>query len=77
VFKQNLNPSPLGTSSTLIFLKKRIRNEKVMGPKVKGVKNSKKNKLPPKHYKLGQFLNTQKENLYVALFLLLELKDDL
>jgi hypothetical protein len=46
---------------------------KLWPPKVKGAKNSKKQ--ITEHYK-GQFSNTSKNSLYVAL-LLLEFKDDL
>jgi hypothetical protein len=69
--KQNLNPSSWPIWHTNNNLQKRIRNEKVLHPKVKGIKNLKKNQTT-EHYK-GSFSNTQK----IPCMLLLDFKDDL
>ncbi len=67
--------SSLGESDTLTIVKNKLEIRKLQPPKIKRVKNSKKKKKTTKHYK-GQFLNVQKNSLYVTM-LLLEFKNDL
>ncbi len=71
--QKKLQPLFLAAYDTLTIFEKGLEMRKLQPPKVKGVKNSKKQ--TTEHYQ-SQFLNTQKKSLYVAA-LLLEFIDDL